>query len=109
MRELKCILSAKDSPAGLISFPINKPDFGILSDVEDDIPPKKVTNLSADTFKSDNKRTYDAKEYFCDGEISGNEQVHLKSELNIDILKTVLTDRRFQNEETFGSSDDSES
>ena len=109
MRELKCILSAKDSPAGLISFPINKPDFGILSDVEDDIPPKKVTNLSADTFKSDNKRTYDAKEYFCDGEISGNEQVHLKSELNIDILKTVLTDRRFQNEETFGSSGDSES
>ena len=109
MRELKCILSAKDSPAGLISFPINKPDFGILPDVEDDIPPKKVTNLSADTFKSDNKRTYDAKEYFCDGEISGNEQVHLKSELNIDILKTVLTDRRFQNEETFGSSDDSES
>lgn len=109
MRELKCILSAKDSPAGLISFPINKPDFGILSDVEDDIPPKKVTNLSADTFKSDNKRTYNAKEYFCDGEISGNEQVHLKSELNIDILKTVLTDRRFQNEETFGSSDDSES
>ena len=109
MRELKCILSAKDSPAGLISFPINKPDFGILSDVEDDIPPKKVTNLSADTFKSDNKRTYDAKEYFCDGEISGNEQVHLKSELNRDILKTVLTDRRFQNEETFGSSDDSES
>ena len=109
MRELKCILSAKDSPAGLISFPINKPDFGILSDVEDDIPPKKVTNLSADTFKSDNKRTYDAKEYFCDGEISGNEQVHLKSELNIDILKTVRTDRRFQNEETFGSSDDSES
>ena len=109
MRELKCILSAKDSPAGLISFPINKPDIGILSDVEDDIPPKKVTNLSADTFKSDNKRTYDAKEYFCDGEISGNEQVHLKSELNIDILKTVLTDRRFQNEETFGSSDDSES
>ena len=109
MRELKCILSAKDSPAGLISFPINRPDFGILSDVEDDIPPKKVTNLSADTFKSDNKRTYDAKEYFCDGEISGNEQVHLKSELNIDILKTVLTDRRFQNEETFGSSDDSES
>ena len=109
MRELKCILSAKDSPAGLISFPINKTDFGILSDVEDDIPPKKVTNLSADTFKSDNKRTYDAKEYFCDGEISGNEQVHLKSELNIDILKTVLTDRRFQNEETFGSSDDSES
>ena len=109
MQELKCILSAKDSPAGLISFPINKPDFGILPDVEDDIPPKKVTNLSADTFKSDNKRTYDAKEYFCDGEISGNEQVHLKSELNIDILKTVLTDRRFQNEETFGSSDDSES
>lgn len=114
MRELKCILSAKDSPAGLISFPINKPDFGILSDVEDDIPPKKVTNLSADTFKSDNKRTYDAKEYFCDGEISGNEQVHLKSELNIDILKTVLTDRRFGmddegDEETFGSSDDSES
>ena len=109
MRELKCILSAKDSPAGLISFPINRPDFGILPDVEDDIPPKKVTNLSADTFKSDNKRTYDAKEYFCDGEISGNEQVHLKSELNRDILKTVLTDRRFQNEETFGSSDDSES
>ena len=109
MRELKCILSVKDSPAGLISFPINKPDFGILSDVEDDIPPKKVTNLSADTFKSDSKRKYDAKEYLFDAGISGNEQVHLKSELNRDILKTVRTDGRFQNEETFGSSDDSES
>ena len=108
MRELKCILSVKDSPAGLISFPINKPDFGILSDEEEDIPPHKVTNLSADTFKEDSKRKYDAKEYFCEGGISGNEQVHLKSELNRDILKTVLTNERFQNEETFGSSDDSE-
>ena len=108
MRELKCILSVKDSPAGLISFPINKPDFGILSDEEEDIPPHKVTNLSSDTFKEDSKRKYDAKEYFCEGGISGNEQVHLKSELNRDILKTVLTNERFQNEETFGSSDDSE-
>jgi len=96
MRELKCILSVKDSPSGLISFPL-QPSSNETVDEEENIDEEENEP------NRKKQRKYDATEYY-----SIEEENEAKFTLPSNFRPFIPPSNNMMNEETFGETDDSE-